>query len=322
MNDGTLDVLLHDGRRQRLANGIECLVSLLDWRQKVIRSDFTTTGAIRFSGLPVVNGPQDCYTVFASAKGHSDAGMSPVKVTASVPVSVGLMLLPRKPAPAFTPFRQIPTTTGLFTFLCAGIDAVRADVRHTSLAATAEGSRALACLLNLAEALEQIKLLRSGAANGLPSFDDPLSCVMAVEELAQDRIFAWVDARLPKQLQLTAERDDDTLTRFVPAPFKMHPGATGAYKQTDFGEGNVQFSYSETTKRTVGGVDCIKVDIDIDYFKDPGSHLLFEVFPNTLKQKFHGKDSSTSLTDPYKVYGLRWMAARLRSKRFEPAYTL
>jgi len=47
-------------------------------------------------------------------------------------------------------------------------------------------------------------------------------------------------------------------------------------------------------------VDCIKVEPDIDYFQDLGAHTLLEVIPNSIT---HG------LTDPKKVYVLRWMPA-------------
>jgi hypothetical protein len=48
-------------------------------------------------------------------------------------------------------------------------------------------------------------------------------------------------------------------------------------------------------------VDCIKVEPDIDYFQDLGAHTLLEVIPNSIT---HG------LTDPKKVYVLRWLAGR------------
>jgi hypothetical protein len=48
-------------------------------------------------------------------------------------------------------------------------------------------------------------------------------------------------------------------------------------------------------------VDCIKVEPDIDYFQDLGAHTLLEVIPNSIT---HG------LTDPKRVYVLRWIAGR------------
>jgi hypothetical protein len=61
-------------------------------------------------------------------------------------------------------------------------------------------------------------------------------------------------------------------------------------------------------------VDCIVVEPDIDYFKDPGAHGLLEVMPN----KFTG-----GLTNPETVYALRWMAGRRAGiPEFNPPYTI
>jgi hypothetical protein len=56
------------------------------------------------------------------------------------------------------------------------------------------------------------------------------------------------------------------------------------------------------------------VEPDIDYFMDGGAHTLFEVIPNTIT---HG------LTDPKKVYALRWIAGRHAGvPEFAPPYAI
>jgi hypothetical protein len=62
------------------------------------------------------------------------------------------------------------------------------------------------------------------------------------------------------------------------------------------------------------GVACIKVEPDIDYFKDLGAHTLLEVIPNSIT---HG------LTDPKRVYVLRWIAGKHAGvPEFIPPYTI
>ena len=103
---------------------------------------------------------------------------------------------------------------------------------------------------------------------------------------------------------------------FVPEPgtAAFHPGATRSYKQIQFGEANVQLTFHEDDLRTIGGVECIKVEPDIDYFKDLLAHALLEVVVNSVTK---------SLTDPRQVYVLRWMAGRHAGvPNFNPPYAL
>jgi hypothetical protein len=58
----------------------------------------------------------------------------------------------------------------------------------------------------------------------------------------------------------------------------------------------------------------VKVEPDIDYYKDLGAHALLEVVPNKL---------SGGLTDPRQVYVLRWIAGRRAGvPEFDPLYTI
>ena len=81
-----------------------------------------------------------------------------------------------------------------------------------------------------------------------------------------------------------------------------------------FGEANVQVTFHEIDLRKVDGVSCLRVELDIDYYKDPLAHALLEVLPNTITQ---GK------TDPKTVYVLRWIAGRHAGvPEFDPPYTI
>ena len=99
-----------------------------------------------------------------------------------------------------------------------------------------------------------------------------------------------------------------------PNPGLFHPDATSSFKQIQFGEANVQLTFHEKDTKTIAGVACIKVEPDIDYFKDLGAHTLLEVIPNSIT---HG------LTDPKRVYVLRWIAGKHAGvPEFIPPYTI
>jgi len=64
----------------------------------------------------------------------------------------------------------------------------------------------------------------------------------------------------------------------------------------------------------IGGVDCVMVEPDIDYYQDLAAHALLEVIANALTH---------SLTDPTEVYVLRWIAGRTAGiPEFAPIYTI
>jgi hypothetical protein len=61
-------------------------------------------------------------------------------------------------------------------------------------------------------------------------------------------------------------------------------------------------------------VQCIKMEPDIDYYKDLAAHALLEVFVNGITQ---------TLTNPRQVYVLRWIAGRHAGvPEFNPPYTI
>lgn len=317
---GDILVTVVNGARAPLEHGMELLVTAINGRQRpVIRTTVTITSAqpIRLENLEVRDNLDDRYTVLLAAKDHVDAGFTPIRVEAGKSHHLHLMMLRRGASFRFPDFDTIEANTPLCAFLG---DKQHGD-RDAALARfeqlRAESEPALACLLNITAALQQMTLA---------PYDDldsnPFMSFKALESAHQDRIFAWVDKRLVSQLAETSRRDGSgSLSRVSTAPKGMHKGATISYKQTDFGEGNVQFSFHDNVER-VRGVDCVKVDVDIDYYKDTAAHLLLEVFPNTLKSSLYGKHASTALTDPRKVYGIRWIAGERFGRPFRPLFTL
>jgi hypothetical protein len=129
--------------------------------------------------------------------------------------------------------------------------------------------------------------------------------------MQQDRFFAWADSALIEQVRRAAQQGEFT-PEIGSAIF--HKGATCSFKQVQFGEANLQLTFHEGDKKLVDGKECIKVEPDIDYYKDVAAHALLEV----LKNKVRG-----SLTDPCQVYVLRWIAGRHAGvPEFDPPYTI
>jgi hypothetical protein len=131
------------------------------------------------------------------------------------------------------------------------------------------------------------------------------------DSFAQDRFFAYCHPKLLEQVRIAAAQGE-----FAPETDSafFHPGATASWKQIQFGEANVQLTFHESDTKVIGGLQCIAVEPDIDYFKDLGAHALLEVFPNAFT---HG------LTNPEEVYVLRWIAGRHAGvAEFNPPYTI
>jgi hypothetical protein len=162
----------------------------------------------------------------------------------------------------------------------------------------------LACFFNLVRAMSQIHLPASTPL-------DYMRELIWDDTFAQDRFFAYADAQLVDQVKRAADQGE-----FAPEVGSaiFHPGATSSFKQIQFGEANVQLTFHEDDRKTIGGVDCVKVEPDIDYFKDLGAHALLEVIANKL---------TGSLTDPRQVYVLRWIAGRRAGvPEFNPPYSI
>jgi hypothetical protein len=94
---------------------------------------------------------------------------------------------------------------------------------------------------------------------------------------AQDRFFAWCDPRLIDQVEIGAAAHQFAVEN---NPGLFHPASS--WKQIEFGEANVQLTFHEGDKQTIGDVECIMVEPDIDYFRDLGAHAIFEVIPNAI----------------------------------------
>jgi hypothetical protein len=299
-----LTVNLFSGDRMPFPATTEVLLTVIDGNQKQVHRETHKASSITFEGLPFYDNFGDNYSVVASAKGYSQAGFSPVKLSPRVMATADIMLVRKNGGYNFSQAKwdQLSASRSEFIrVLSAGGSAKSARDRYTDL--IEERPAVLACMFNLFTAMEQIHLPDRTPLHYLSQ--------MIWDKAAQDRFFAWADKKLVEQVVRCAEAKV-----FAPEPAAslFHPGATRSYKQTQFGEANVQLSFHENDTNTIDGVDCVIVEADIDYYRDPLSHTLLEVAINKLT---HG------LTDPRQVYVLRWMAGRQSGvPNFEPPYSL
>lgn len=95
----------------------------------------------------------------------------------------------------------------------------------------------------------------------------------------RDRFFAFADEMLVEQIKQA--HSHGTWTN---APAVTHASATSAFKQVQFGEANLELAFYEKPedRRNIDGVSCVKVEADIDYFKDPLAHFLLELIPHAI----------------------------------------
>jgi hypothetical protein len=295
-----------DGTRNPLRAGKDLLVRILDGNQNQVHTGFHEKSSLLFRELPFSDNLADNYTVIASAKGYRQAGFTPVRISPRVLQTVNLMLLPRDGAFNFNLARWTRLKTkhpSLIALLSSGAaSAAAARDRYDQLMEQRPG--VLASLLNVVTAMEAITL-----PLGNPM--DYLKQLIWDESLAQDRFFAWADRQLVDQVQLAA--DQGVFAPEIGSGF-FHPGATSSYKQVQFGEANLQLTFHEHDQATIDGAECIKVEPDIDYFRDALAHALLEVLPNNL---------TGGQTDPRTVYVLRWIAGRHAGvPEFDPPYTI
>lgn len=302
---GSIALNVYDGTRKLLSSGPRLLVTIIDGNQQKRFSRHKKGPSLLFR-LPFFNNFGDNYTVIVSAKGFQQAGFHPVHISTSVIQSVDLLLLPKPSRYNFADAQwgnlknQNPKLVELLSSGAAS--EVAAKKRYSEL--TTQKPDSLAALLNIITAMKEIHLPAGGPM-------DYLRQLIWDETLAQDRFFAWAEETLLAQVKLAASHG---LFKPEHGAAVFHPGATSSYKQVQFGEANVQITFHEEERRRISGVQCLKVELDIDYFKDLGAHTLLEVIPNLFSQ---GK------TDPKTVYVLRWIAGRHAGvAEFNPPYTI
>jgi hypothetical protein len=308
----SLMVNIFDGTRQPLTTDEKLLIRVIDGNQKEQSAGFHNGPSVLFQNLPVFDNFGDNYTVIVSAAGYLDAGFTPVHILKGTVTALDLMLLPRDSAFNFAglTWAALPQKfPKLFELLSNDLPAQQAEDRFDAMRETADRQPILACLINITTAMSVINLPVGKAL-------DYVQRLIWDDTMKQDRFYAWADKKLLDQtIQAAVQRE---FAREVGFQF-FHKNATDSYKQVQFGEANVQLTFHGDDLPPTDLPGSIKLEPDIDYFKDIGAHALLEVIPNAL-EKLGGQ---TGLTDPKQVYVLRWIAGRHAGvPEFDPLYTI
>lgn len=297
-----LQLRVFDGTRQLFSAPAQFLVTITDGNRTQQVRDYYQANDITFD-LPFFDNFGDNYTVVVWAKGYKQAGFTPVTLSDQYLKTLDIMLIPDKPGFSFVDARWDPARV-LYPFLGSDVDNATGAARYDNL--LDQTPKSLACLLNISEAMSQIALSQGTPLDYIKQlrWDAPYAP-------AQDRFYAWCDSRLIDQVKNAAAAGEFAVEN---NPGLFHPGATSSWKQIQFGEANVQLTFHENDTMIIGGVDCVMVEPDIDYYQDLAAHALLEVIANALTH---------SLTDPTEVYVLRWIAGRTAGiPEFAPIYTI
>ena len=329
MPDSTIQINVFNGARQPLDNSIGWLARLSDGRQLSERKTYVFSGLHGPShafAVPFFDNFFDDYSVVASPDGFQDSGWFPVVANPAATAEVDILALPRGGAPNFARATWTglgtarPGFAGIVTRGCAG----EADAEAKYRAVLEKRPKPLACFLNIMTALSAIQLpsgkspldyywnIAWPAGNSddmgwLPSLDGVFH---------QDRFFCYVDQAILPEVRQAAVQG-----AFAPEknPGLLHPGATESYKQTQFDVSNVQLTFHGLDVAVFEGpagtpIPCVKIEPDMDYYKDLLSHSLLEVIPNAL---------TGELTDPAVAFALRWMTGRRAGvPDFDPLFTV
>lgn len=304
-NPANLMVTVFDGTRNPIKDSLKVLIRIIDGNQHEWYADFRKGANHHFKNLFVFNNFGDNYTAIVSAKGYKQAGFTPIKIAQGLCVHVDMMLLPENGGFNFRNAKWDAlksTNQVLFNILGSGCDSEKAaKERYDSL--KEEKPETIASFLNIVTALKSINLPQR---TPLDYFKE-----LIWDDMKQDRFFAYADRELMNQVEIATTQGQ--WKPEVGSAF-FHPGATKSFKQIQFGEANVQLTFHETDKKRIGGIDCVKVESDIDYYKDLSAHTFLEVIPNTL---------TGQKTDPRAVYALRWTAGRQAGvPEFDPPYVI
>jgi len=299
-------LMIYDGARQPFSEKQSVLLRVhngqtTDSVTKTLNTKSMDQGVV-FLNVDFFDNFADNYTVLVSADGYRDAGFYPVKVSPKVLADLSVMLIPNHPSFEFDPWDVLVANhprTAQFLSLTPAVP----NAGDNYASSVEDHPRETACLLNLATAMSQIFL-----ANGTP-----LDYFRSIEwaTLAQDRFFGYATPDLVSEVRAAVPKK-----LFAPEidPSFFHGDATSSFKEIRFGEANVQLTFHENDKKAFGADTCVRVEPDIDYYKDLAAHAILEVAYNQI---------TNSLTDPTQVYVLRWIAGKQAGlPEFDPPYRL
>ena len=300
---GLVTVNIFDGTRNAMPQDKQILLTVIDGAQKQLYRDYIGGSSVTLE-LPFHNNFADKYSIIAFADGYEQAGFQPVAIGPNAPQQLDLMLLPKHGTFQFAhaQWGDVVAMKPLFAEIFAA--GVGGNARDGYEQLMEDHPDRLACLLNLTTAMQQISLPQGTPLGYFRNFDIP--------NLAADRIFGYADAQLVDQVRLAAQQGEFDTEPAI--DLALHGDATSSFKQIQCGEASVQLTFHEKNRKTIDGVDCVYVEPDIDYYRNPAAHLLLEVIPNGL---------TGAVSSPRVVYVLRWIAGRHAGvPDFDPLYTI
>jgi hypothetical protein len=252
----TVTLNVCDGTRQPISGRVNLLIRINDGAQKQLFANYKKGPSVKFS-VPFHDNFEDNYTVLVTADRYRDAGFFPVHVSPVLDTTVNLMLVSTAATYHFLEWEALSAGYPRFAgFLACGGDEAEARTHYEEL--MQDKQPALASLLNLTAAMSVINLPAGTPLDYFKEIDWDAS-------LAQDRFFGFADQAIVEQVRTAVAQG-----AFVPepAPGLFHGDATSSFKQVQFGEANVQLTFHEKTTKKINGVQCIRVEPDIDYYKD------------------------------------------------------
>jgi hypothetical protein len=327
------NIILHvyDGTRQLLDKAVGWTAQAIDGRGLDVRKTLTFPnlhGGSQLLSVPFFDNFGDNYTITVMADGFQLGAWRPMTVSRIGPVTADILLLPNNPVFNFAAAkwdelsRARPNVARMIEASYASPEAAAAAYSS----GYENRSASAACFLNLVTAMADIQL--PSGKNPLDYYwnaswpqGDPANPAWIQQfdgVMKQDRMFCYVDQAILDDVR-AANRLGAFSKEANPETWG-HIGATESYKQVQFDVANVQLTFHGRDTAIFqdtnhNPVQCVKIEPDIDYFKDLGAHGLQEVIPNSIT---HG------LTDPKVVYTLRWMAAKREPllPDFNPLYTV
>jgi hypothetical protein len=308
---GSVVLNVFDGQRRLVAPGTKLLVRIIDGNQKFIVDRYYDGPSIRFDGLPFYDNFGDNYTIIVWTDGYKQAGFTPVKISnkPEETPTLDLMLLPSKHTVDFTDasFNALKAANSpIYFLLLSGDTEAVAKARWEAIMKNDELTAI--CILNIATALNDSKL--ASGSPMLPFVRTLIFDAKSPDKPSKSRFFGYADKRLLEELAGEVKRGT---WQADPGSFVFHPGSTSSFREKRFGEANMQVTFYENDTKDVNGVACVKVEIDIDYYRDPAAHAILEVLPHLI---------TGGASDPITVFQLRWIAGRRSGNDFDPPYRI
>ncbi len=253
--------------------------------------------------IPFHDGPGDAYRVIVHVPGYENAGAL-VHADPKVHETLNMLMIPSHATFNFPGWQDLNTRfPGTAHLIASGVTGTEAEERYAALGR--DRPLALASLMNLSAAMQLI---------GLGAQKTPMDFIKEViwdGTLAQDRFFGYADPAIIPLIRAAAAEGEFAEEKNCA---QFHPGSTHSWKQTQFDYSNVQLTFHENDTKTIDGVQCVKIEPDMDLYKDLLAHGLEEVIPNRL---------TNGLTNPLAVLALRWIdAVQSNEPLFDPGYGL